>query len=204
MLGLQSARLDSADIKDGHRQKRVRAKSTVPPGVKIIDLDDDVLAASAVSRGVTNSADPFATRLSDPPSASTAPLPSYATQQEPSTPANDSAHVSSSPTLPFATPATPVQAPVHSSASEKPSTPMGGPQLPSSPTPLPCMLTVSMNGAHCFAIDCLKEHSPAISEFKTVWDGASSEMKKKYEALSKERKSANRLAAAMTKSNTSN
>ncbi|KAF8219093.1 hypothetical protein L208DRAFT_1418850, partial [Tricholoma matsutake] len=63
---------------------------------------------------------------------------------------------------------------------------MGGPQLPSSPTPLPCMLTVSMNGAHCFAIDYLKEHSPAISEFKTVWDSASSEMKKKYEALSKE------------------
>ena len=140
---------DSADIKDGHRRKRVKAKSTVPPGVKIIDLDDDILAASAVSRGVTNSADSFATPLSDPASASTAPLPSYATQQESSTPANDSAHVSSSPTLPFATPATPVQAPVHSSASEKSSTPTGGPQLPSLPTPLPCMLTVSTNGVHC-------------------------------------------------------
>lgn len=58
-----------------------------------------------------------------------------------------------------------------------------------------------LSARNLFAVDYLKEHSPTISEFKTIWDNTPSETKKKYEALSKERKAASRLAATARHSN---
>ncbi|KAH8994126.1 hypothetical protein EDB86DRAFT_2926956 [Lactarius hatsudake] len=51
-----------------------------------------------------------------------------------------------------------------------------------------------------FACDYLKEHPLTKSGFKAVWDNLNSETRKKYEALSKERKLATRVASAATPS----
>ncbi|KAH8977622.1 hypothetical protein EDB92DRAFT_1822208 [Lactarius akahatsu] len=57
-----------------------------------------------------------------------------------------------------------------------------------------------LTARNLFACDYLKEHPLTKSGFKAVWDNLDSEMKKKYEALSKERKLAARVASAATPS----
>jgi hypothetical protein len=74
---------------------------------------------------------------------------------------------------------------------------------------------VTPGTSNLFAIDYLKEHSPTISEFKTIWDTSPSETKnvcvdgglflcsifgQKYDTLSKEKKAGSRLAATTTHS----
>ncbi|KAH9990113.1 hypothetical protein BJV77DRAFT_1069130 [Russula vinacea] len=55
-------------------------------------------------------------------------------------------------------------------------------------------LTV-LSARNLFALEYLKDHAPTISEFKIIWDNVSSDTKKKYEALSKEKKAAARVTA---------
>ncbi|KAH9009162.1 hypothetical protein EDB85DRAFT_2163188 [Lactarius pseudohatsudake] len=57
-----------------------------------------------------------------------------------------------------------------------------------------------LTARNLFACDYLKEHPLTKSSFKAVWDHLDSETKKKYEALSKERKLAARVASAATPS----
>ncbi|KAH9012849.1 hypothetical protein EDB83DRAFT_2436447 [Lactarius deliciosus] len=57
-----------------------------------------------------------------------------------------------------------------------------------------------LTARNLFASDYLKEHPLTKSGFKAVWDNLDSETKKKYEALSKERKLAARVASAATPS----
>ncbi|KAH8976817.1 hypothetical protein EDB92DRAFT_1924245 [Lactarius akahatsu] len=57
-----------------------------------------------------------------------------------------------------------------------------------------------LTARNLFACDYLKEHPLTKSGFKAVWDYLDSETKKKYEALSKERKLAARVASAATPS----
>jgi len=56
--------------------------------------------------------------------------------------------------------------------------------------------TTILSARNLFALDYLKDNSPTTSEFKVIWDTTSPEIKKKYEALSKEKKAATRLTGA--------
>ncbi|KAF8481607.1 hypothetical protein DFH94DRAFT_681002 [Russula ochroleuca] len=49
-----------------------------------------------------------------------------------------------------------------------------------------------------FACDYLQEHSPTTSEFKAVWDNIDPKTKRKYKALSKQKKSAAHLTSNAT------
>ncbi|KAI0281565.1 hypothetical protein BC826DRAFT_1111260 [Russula brevipes] len=85
-----------------------------------------------------------------------------------------------------------IQVPMEASTTTSSKAKAGKPMVAS-----PTVLTAR----NLFAIDYLKDHTATISEFKTVWDKVPSETKKKYEALSKERKVASRLATTTTQSN---
>ncbi|KAI0276459.1 hypothetical protein BC826DRAFT_1114125 [Russula brevipes] len=79
--------------------------------------------------------------------------------------------------------------------------PMEASMAPSSNTKagkLMVALSTILSTCNLFVVDYLKEHTPTISEFKLIWDKIPSEIKKKYEALSKERKAASCLAATTT------
>ncbi|KAI0277729.1 hypothetical protein BC826DRAFT_1113752 [Russula brevipes] len=76
--------------------------------------------------------------------------------------------------------------------------PMEASMAPSSKAKAGKLMVVSsmvLSARNLFAVDFLKEHTPTIAEFKLIWDKTPSEIKKKYKALSKERKAASRLAA---------
>ncbi|KAI9428383.1 hypothetical protein H4582DRAFT_2092376 [Lactarius indigo] len=57
-----------------------------------------------------------------------------------------------------------------------------------------------LTARNLFACDYLKDHSVTKSSFKAVWDSVDSGTRKKYEALSKERKLAACVASAATPS----
>ena len=133
---------ESSNTNDSRRRKKAKAKSTVPsgtPGAEVIDLVDDVLAATTASNSATSSAQGLPS-VATPKNPSSAPIASPSlclTQQALSTPAivpvaNNSyttTQVSrSSPThaLPTST-----HTPIHSK-SDPPTPPPSGSDLSSS------------------------------------------------------------------------
>jgi len=58
--------------------------------------------------------------------------------------------------------------------------------------------TTVRSARNLFALEYLKDHAPTTAEFKAVWDNISSDTKKKYEALSKEKKAETHVVAMNT------
>jgi hypothetical protein len=108
---------DCRSLKDERKQKKAKAKLTVPSGAQVIDLANDVPASSSTSRSTTNSTSAPVTTTLNPPSPLTIPASSPHQESSTSTALSVSAiYVSRSPSLPsqVATPAIPAQLPARS------------------------------------------------------------------------------------------
>lgn len=129
------------NINDNRRRKKAKAKSTVPSGMQVIDLVDDIQARSTILHSATSSAIPSAATLQNPLPTLIASPSSCLTQQVPSTPAIVSIATalvselsSSPPTHQLEASSTSTHMPVHSNAPTPP--PNSSNPLSSSPPPV--------------------------------------------------------------------